>query len=86
MADVIKIKGGNGDAPELQERELAYSKDKKALYIGTNGGNEKVGDVAWEHRIANLEGMAGISGEPFATKEYVDGLIAEINARLDDLE
>jgi hypothetical protein len=86
MADLIKIKGGSGEVPKLQERELAYSKDNKSLYIGTEGGNEKVGDVAWEQRIANLEGMAGISGEPFATEAYVDALIAEINARLEKLE
>lgn len=39
MADLIKIKGGKGAVPELQDRELAYSKDGKALYIGTEDGN-----------------------------------------------
>lgn len=37
MADSIKIKGGAGDVPALQDRELAYSKTGKALYIGTDG-------------------------------------------------
>lgn len=37
MADSIKIKGGAGDVPALQEREPAYSKTEKALYIGTDG-------------------------------------------------
>lgn len=39
MADLIKIKGGSGDVPTLQDRELAYSKDEEALYIGTGDEN-----------------------------------------------
>ena len=42
MADLIKIKGGEGEVPELEERELAYSKDENALYIGTKDGNKKI--------------------------------------------
>ena len=42
MADLIKIKGGSGNIPTLQDRELAYSKDEKALYIGTEDGNERL--------------------------------------------
>lgn len=42
MADLIRIKGGSGDVPVLQDRELAYSKDEKALYIGTDGGNVRL--------------------------------------------
>lgn len=58
MADSIKIKGGNGEVPALENREIAYSKDEKALYIGTNGtkeGNMKVADANWEARIKALE-------------------------------
>lgn len=73
MADLIKIKGGNGNTPKLQDREPAYNKDEKALYIGTEDGNVKVGDAGWEQRINDL-------------KVYVDGLVAGINARLDALE
>lgn len=39
MADLIKIKSGSGNVPTLQDKELAYRKDEKALYIGTSGGN-----------------------------------------------
>ena len=39
MADLIRIKGGRGAVPTLQDRELAYSKDEVALYIGTENGN-----------------------------------------------
>lgn len=42
MADLITIKGGNGNPPTLQQRELAYSKDEKALYIGTENGNVRL--------------------------------------------
>ena len=55
MADLIKIKGGSGDVPTLQEREPAYSKTEKALYIGTDNGNVKVGDEGWGTRITTLE-------------------------------
>lgn len=39
MADLIRIKGGRGTTPTLQDRELAYNKDEQALYIGTENGN-----------------------------------------------
>lgn len=42
MADLIKIKGGSGDVPALQDREIAYSKSEKALYIGTKDGNVRL--------------------------------------------
>ena len=42
MADLIKIKGGTGAVPTLQDRELGYSKDEKALYIGTANGNVRL--------------------------------------------
>ena len=49
MADLIKIKGGSGNVPTLQDRELAYKKGEKALYIGTDSENVRLcgaGDVA----------------------------------------
>lgn len=42
MADLIKIKGGSGNVPTLQGREIAYSKDEQALYIGTANGNVRL--------------------------------------------
>lgn len=66
MADLIKIKGGSGNVPTLQDKELAYRKDEKALYIGTENGNVKLCDAELEERI----------------KAYIDGLVAEINNRL----
>ena len=88
MSDWILIKSGalgNRDKmPTLRydsERggEIAYRTDEKALYIGTGQGNEKVGDVNWEARIKSLE------DEILALRGYIDGLVAEMNARLDAL-
>ena len=42
MADLIKIKAGSVGVPTLQDKELAYSKDEKALYIGTGTGNVRL--------------------------------------------
>lgn len=42
MADLIRIKGGSGTVPTLQDRELAYSKTEQALYIGTPSGNVRI--------------------------------------------
>ena len=42
MNDVITIKGGNGDVPKLLLRELGYSYDEKALYIGDYEGNKRL--------------------------------------------
>ena len=45
MADSIKIKGGTGNVPKLADRELGYSKDAQALFIGTEKGNVMIGGV-----------------------------------------
>lgn len=56
MADLITIKGGTGTVPTLQDREIAYSKDEKALYIGTSNGNVKLcgaDDIGALHTLVN---------------------------------
>lgn len=80
MADLIQIKGGSGTVPALQDRELAYSKDEKALYIGTPEGNVLVGKESWGTDIESLKGKPECY-----SKEEVDELIAGITARLDAL-
>ena len=57
MADLITIKGGSGDVPKLQPRELAYRKDEKALYIGTEDGNVKLGDAEVKAMKAYVDGL-----------------------------
>ena len=83
MADLIKIKGGNGSVPTLQDREIAYSKTEKALYIGTTSGNIRLCGVTDAENIStlltSLEGLQAEIGTINATLET-------INARLDALK
>lgn len=54
MADTIQIKGGKREGmPPLAERELAYASDEKALYIGTDKGNQKLCSADTEQKVAN---------------------------------
>ena len=54
MDDLIKIKGGSGETPALQARELAYNKSEKALYIGTPDGNVKLCSAETEAILADI--------------------------------
>ena len=62
MADLIKIKGGKGTVPTLQDKELGYSRDEQALYIGTENGNVKLCGAELfakiEEIIARLDALA----------------------------
>ena len=85
MADLIQIKGGSGDVPALQDRELAYRKNEKALYIGTNGtkgGNVKLCDGAYGNRIKALEEGQYHAGMFYATYGVTtaDEIAAEFQA------
>ena len=82
MADLIKIKGGSGDVPALQDRELAIKKKEKELYCGINGETvrlcgaedaEKVEEL--DKTIINLQGQI----------ETMSKAIEDITARLDAL-
>lgn len=55
MADLILIKGGTGGVPKLQDREIAYSKTEKALYIGTESGNVKLCVAGLDSEIADIK-------------------------------
>ncbi len=72
MADLIRIKGGSGNVPTLQERELAYRKDEKALYIGASTGNE---------RLCGADDISELN----AKIKALEGTINVITARLDAL-
>lgn len=76
MADLIRIKGGNGDVPTLQDRELAYSRDEEALYIGTD--NENV-------RLCGKRDVARIN-DLYTKIEELNAQIEGITARLEALE
>ena len=76
MADTIKIKGGDGDVPALQDREQAYSKTEKTLYIGTNGTKE--GNV----RLCGANDVSELDAKIEALGIRID----DITARLEALE
>ena len=67
MADLIRIKGGSGDVPKLDDRELGYKKDKEELYIGTDGGNIRLCGAKDKKEL----------------KDYIDAYITTINAKFD---
>ena len=54
MADLIKIKGGSGEVPELEDKELGYNRDEQALYIGTKNGNVR---LCGADDVATLQGL-----------------------------
>ena len=55
MADTIKIKRGlKEDMPELNDYELGYCTDEKALYIGTTDGNVRLCGVDELIKITDL--------------------------------
>lgn len=81
MDDTIKIRGGSGETPELQDRELGYNRNEKALCIGTPDGNVRLcgaGDISEAKEYAD-ELILG-------AKRYIDGLMVEVNKRLAALE
>lgn len=52
MADKIQIRAGNKSGmPTLTDREPAYVRDEKALYVGTPEGNVKVCSAETEQTV-----------------------------------
>ena len=76
MADLIRIKGGNGAVPTLKDREIAYSKDEQALYIGTEGGNVRLCGVGDTLNVNDL--VEKIS--------EIEGILDDITIRLEAIE
>ena len=99
MSDLIQIKGGIGDVPELEDRELAIKKNgiNSELFCGVNGENirlcganditninTEINNILAE--ISNIKTtIAEINSIKTAIAE-INGAIATINTRLDALE
>ena len=67
MADKIQIRAGNKSGmPTLTDRELAYVRNEKALYVGTSSGNQKLCSADTEGKVATLEQT--VAGKLTATK------------------
>ena len=77
MADTITIKsgalGGRVSMPKLGDDELGYHTDEKALYIGTESGNE---------RLCGANDVSELNAKIEALGKRID----DITARLDALE
>lgn len=59
MPDSLKILAGNKPSmPVLADREPAYCKDEKALYIGTSNGNVRLCSADDGARITQVEERA----------------------------
>ncbi len=85
MNDLIKIKGGRGAVPVLADRELGYSIDEKALYIGLDGTNVRLCGADDLNEI--VERVTALEEKPaYYSKTEIDEILATINARLDVLE
>lgn len=82
MADLITIKGGSGDVPTLQNRELAYRKDEKALYIGTGDKNVR---LCGTEDAVKIDDINIVLSSLNAKIEEMSKLIENITARLDAL-
>ena len=78
MADLIKIKGGSGDVPTLQDRELAIKKNgqESELYCGIGGENVRLCGVKDKTLLDTL----------YETVITLQATIEDITSRLEALE
>ena len=91
MDDTIKIRGGSGKTPELQDKELGYNRDEKALYIGTPEENVRLcgaDDIAGAKKYADelIEGAKKYAdGLKSEAKEYADSIVNGAKEYIDGL-
>lgn len=87
MADTIQLRAGNKNSmPVLLDREIAYVRDEKALYVGTPTGNEKIG-AALENAVASLESAMNTAIETFdGEMDIVLGKTTALEGRATSLE
>ncbi len=85
MADLIKIKGGSGDVPTLQDRELAIKKNgnESELYCGIGGVNVRLCGANDNIRLDTLYTTVSSLQATIAT---INSTIEDITARLEALE
>lgn len=85
MADLIKIKGGSGDVPTLQDRELAIKKNgsESELYCGIDGLNVRLCGANDKVLLDTLSATVSSLQTTIAT---INTTIKDITARLEILE
>lgn len=90
MADLIRIKGGSGNVPTLQDRELAYRKETKELYIGTDNGNVRLCGKDDKELLDTLKStVSGLQSTIATINATIDAIkltIQDITTRLEALE
>lgn len=82
MADTIQLRAGNkANMPTLADREPAYVRDEKALYVGTPTGNVKIGE-ALEAAVAALDSAMNTAIDTIGGDvDILLGRTAELEAR-----
>ena len=77
MPDLIQIKGGSGDVPTLNDRELAVKKNgnESELYCGINGENIRLCGAKDKTMIDAL----------YTSVSELQAKINEINTAIDDI-
>lgn len=87
MADTIQLRAGNkASMPVLLDREIAYVRDEKALYVGTPTGNEKMG-ADLENAVASLESAMNTAIETFdGEMDIILGKTTALEGRATSLE
>lgn len=84
MADLMRIKGGNGDVPKLDDRELGYRKDLKELYIGTDDGNIRLCGAKDKKELKDyIDSLITTLETIETTIATLEETVADINSRLD---
>lgn len=85
MADLIQIKGGSGDVPTLQDRELAIKKNgsESELYCGIGGVNVR---LCGANDKVLLDTLSVTVGSLQATIATINSTIEDITARLEELK
>ena len=77
MADTLQIRAGNkSNMPKLADRELAYVRDEKALYVGTSAGNVK---VLGDELTKKLEATRAASVAALASEADLAAVISKVN-------
>ena len=74
--------------PTLPENELGYQTEEKALYIGTSNDNVRLcgaGDPEVVKKCAKEVENLQEAVKGFVSKEYVDGIVEQINTQLTEI-
>ena len=85
MADLIAIKSGalsdRSTMPKLNNDELGYRTDEKALYIGTDNGNVR---LCGAEDLVKLNNLSTAVGTISATVNGINTTITTLNSKINE--